>query len=93
MSSDVFGWFTGFPLLLWVVVIGGLFVYLWRKGSDLVTGRKPALLFYGLAFFAVLEYAKRLGDAVDAPIPITVILLAFYGLGFYYIWKGGNKSE
>lgn len=91
-GSDVFGWFGSLTPLVWLALIGGVLFFLWRRGSEWVTGHRFALLFYSMAFFVVLEYAKRIGDAVHAPIPITVILLLCYGLGFYHIWKGGGKS-
>lgn len=87
--SDVFGWFSSWPILFWVIVIGIVYVWLWRRGSEFATGRKPAMLFYGLSFLMVLDYAQRIGNAVNAPLPVTVLLLTFYGLGFYYIWKQG----
>lgn len=86
---SLFGWFSDKTFLIYLLLFAGGFIFLWRRGSEWATGRRPALLFYGLAFFVVLDYAQTIGNAVNAPIPVTAILLLLYGLEYYRIWKGG----
>ncbi len=87
---SVFGFFGNYFFIFWLVLIGGLFLYFYRKGSSWARGRNFALLFYGFSLVVVLQWATRVGEVVRAPIPVAVLFVLVYGMGYYYIWKKGD---
>ena len=94
--TETLSYLYNLPLVFWLIIAALGFV-LWRKLrmlGDLSSGKKAAILIFGMGVWALLDKGIHIGEKLNLPmVPILIVVLAFALHGFWFIYRKDRKKE